>query len=252
MNRDIESLWKEYYKEPRADIREALLEGYIGLVKLVYARLKIGLPLQAVEKIGDDLINAGVIGLIQAFEKFDPRLGNKFATFASHRIRGAMLDELRSQDWISKQRRHLVKELQKAYRIVEQKLGRSATDEEIADHLGKNVEEFRKDLLETGPATLVFLDGLQGSEKKSNWNEFLASPEATPEQQVQKKQMISRLACGIEGLPDTEKKVLKLFVYDELGQKEIAEAMGVTPSRVSQLYSKAVLRLQGALCHQFS
>lgn len=230
--------------------RDAFLEAHLPLVKRVYARLKIGLPPQAARQLEDDLLSAGALGLIQAYEKYDARGGNSFDSFAYHRIRGAMLDELRRQDWLSKQARHRLKEIQRAWSACEQRLGRSAGDDEVAAELGVSAERLREEYVEIGPATLVFLEGL-GNEA-GDWKSFIADPSsASPEELNSRSQLVEKLGQAIGQLPEQERTVLSLLVEDELGQSEIAEVLGISPSRVSQIYSKAVVRLQAALRPHF-
>ena len=230
--------------------REAFLEANLPLVKRVFSRLRIGLPSRIAEQLEDDLLSAGAIGLIQAYEKYDQRPGTAFASFASHRIRGAMLDELRRQDWLSKQSRQRLKEIQRAYAKVEQALGRPASDEEVARALNVDVEKLRSEFVEIGPATLVFLEGLGG--EASDWENFIADPEnGSPEMSAEKRQIFECLKEAVGRLPAAEARVLELLLDEELGQMEIAEVLGVSPSRVSQIYSKAVARLQSSLLPLF-
>jgi RNA polymerase sigma factor for flagellar operon FliA len=232
--------------------REAFLEANLPLVKRVYARLRIGLPARIAEQLEEDLLSAGAIGLIQAYDKYDNRPGTAFSSFATHRIRGAMLDELRRQDWLSKQARTRLKEIQRAYAALEQSQGRPASDEEVAARLKIDVEQLREEFVEIGPATLVFLEGLGGTQESSDWKNFIADPDGcSPEQAAEKKQIFENLKEAVGRLPQAEATVLKLLLEEELGQMEIAEVLGVTPSRVSQIYSKAVARLQGSLLPLF-
>ncbi len=232
--------------------REAFLESQLYLVKRVWSRLRIGLPPQAAANLEEDLLSAGAMGLVQAYDKFSEREGAAFATFASHRIRGAMLDELRRQDFLSKQARHRLKEIQRCYRELEQKLGRPASDEEAASALKTGAEALRQELVELGPSTLVFLEGLTREEGRGGWKDFLADASGlSPEEQVSRAQVKASLADAVGRLPEQERTVLRLLVHEELGQMEIAEVLGVTPSRVSQIYSKAIIRLQAAMLPLF-
>lgn len=234
--------------------REVFLEENLPLVKRVFSRLRIGLPTRIAEQLEDDLLSAGAIGLIQAYEKYDSRPNTAFASFATHRIRGAMLDELRRQDWLSKQARLRLKEIQRAYAFLEQTLGRPASDEEVAVRLKVDVEKLREEFVEIGPATLVFLEGLGGDQNgaSADWKSFIADPDGcSPEQALEKRQILENLKKAVGRLPQAEANVLRLLLEEELGQMEIAEVLGVTPSRVSQIYSKAVARLQGSLLPLF-
>jgi RNA polymerase sigma factor for flagellar operon FliA len=230
--------------------REAFLEAHLPLVKRVYSRLKVGLPPQAAERLEDDLLGAGAIGLIQAYERYDQRQSTSFESFAAWRIRGAMLDELRRQDWLSKQCRRRLKEIQRAWAECEQALGHHAGDEAVAAKLGISAERLREEYVEIGPATLVFLEGLAGED--GDWKSFIADPRSSsPEEIQQRRQLAERLGRSVEALPAQERTVLTLLLEDELGQSEIAQVMGVSPSRVSQIYARAVLKLQASLLPLF-
>jgi RNA polymerase sigma factor for flagellar operon FliA len=240
----------------REEDRDAQIEAHLPLVKRIFSRLRIGLPAYASKQLEEELLSAGALGLVQAWERYDGREGTAFATFASHRIRGAMLDELRRQDWLSKQARARLKEIQRAYSQLEQRLGRPASEEEAAAQLGMSVEKLREDFVELGPATLVFLEGLEGEKKDGEaggaWADFIADPASCPADEAsEKRQVVERLQGAIGRLPENERMVLRLLLDKELGQMEIAEVMGLTPSRVSQIYSQAVARLQGALLPLF-
>ena len=250
---DTEDLWNKWHKTKSQSLREELLNVYVPLVKQIYSRLRIGLPDEAARQLGEDLVNAGVIGLVQAFDRFSRFEKVKFETFASHRIRGAMLDELRKHDWLKKNSRRRLKEIQRAWAEVEQNLQRAAFEEDVAAHMGIKVDVLREELIEIGPATLSFLEGLAPQQEDGSWGDFIKDPTAViPELEVQKNELLEKLAQEITNLPDRERMVLVLYVQEELGQKEIAEVLGVTPSRVSQIYSQAVLRLQSKLLPVFN
>jgi RNA polymerase sigma factor for flagellar operon FliA len=226
--------------------RDAFLEAQLPLVKRVFARLKIGLPGPVAERLEDDLLGAGALGLIQAYESYQARDGVNFESFAYWRIRGAMLDELRRQDWLSKQCRHRLKEIQRAWALCEQELGHAATDEDVAKKLGVDAARLREEYVEIGPATLVFLEGL--GEGEGDWKSFIPDPSsADPEQMSLRRQAVEKLAKALAGLPEQEHRVMALLLEDELGQSEIAEVLQLSPSRVSQIHTRAVLRLQAQL-----
>jgi RNA polymerase sigma factor for flagellar operon FliA len=224
--------------------RDRLIEEHLPLVRRVFSRLRIGLPPHAQRQLEDDLLSAGAIGLIQAVDRYDSSKGAVFASFASYRIRGAMLDELRRQDFLSKQSRQRLKEIQRAWRESEQAQGRPAADEEVAARLGISAETLREELVTLGPSTLVFLDGLGA--KPGDWKQFIPDPSSQNAEEIQSRREIQdRLTEMIGRLPEQERQVLRLLLIDELGQMEIAEVLGLSAARISQIYAKAVLRLQG-------
>jgi RNA polymerase sigma factor for flagellar operon FliA len=241
----LDALWQRWRRGRDEAAREALLEAHLPLVMRVLARLKIGLPEAAARALHDDLKSAGLLGLVEAFGHFREGSGATFSTFATWRIRGAMLDELRRQDWISKHRRHRWKELQSAVRRAEQRLGRTAEEAEIAAEMGLKVEGLREELLDLGPASLVFLDGLGDDGAEAALGRLKGgSGSPGPEELALLGRTVGRLAELIGRLPENERLVMTLAVHEELGHKEIAAVLGVSPPRVSQIYSRAVLRLQ--------
>lgn len=254
-NLEFADLWARWRSSGDETAREALLEAYLPLVQRIFSRVRIGLARDVGDSLGEDLKHAGVIGLMEAFEHFKEGREAVFSTFASYRVRGAMLDELRRQDWLSKGCRHRLKEIQKACAQAEQALGRAATEDEIARELKVSPERLREEWMDIGPATLLFLDGLRGPEgslEGSQGADRLADPAAaSPDERSQKQEVAVALAAQIERLPEQERRVLTLLVHDELGQKEISEALGLSRSRVSQIYARAVVRLQAGLLPLF-
>lgn len=196
-------------------------------------------------------MGAGAVGLIQAYDRFNPAMGVAFSTFASHRIRGAMLDELRRQDWLTKPARRRLKEIQRAFAKVEQREGRPASEEEAARELGVPVERLRDEMVEVGPATLVFLDGLKAGEG-GGWQGFIADGSAqAPDRAAEASDLKAALALAVGRLPERERQVLTLLVHEELGQAEIAQVLGISPGRVSQIHTSAILRLRAWLGPKF-
>lgn len=245
---NLSAYWIRWRSKKDLEAREHILNSYVPLVKRLFSRLRVGLPQSTGTQLEQDLIQSGVIGLIQAFETFKDGTGTPFGAFASFRIRGAMLDELRKQDWLSKNCRRRLKEIQRAYAELDLQLGRHATDEEVAKSLSISEGQLRQELLEIGPATLGFLDGLGGEDGQGSWQDFIKDPSAaSPDEELQRKELSGVLAQAIDQLPKQEKTVLTLLVYDELGQKEISQVLGVSPSRVSQIYAKAIIRLRTAI-----
>ena len=223
--------------------RERLIVEYAPLVKYIANRIAMRLP-PHIEV--SDLINAGVIGLIDAIEKFDPDKEVKFKTYAEIRIRGAILDELRSMDWIPRSIRKVINKLVNAYHELEQQLGRPAKDEEIAELLGLQMEEFYKLLKHSAGAPLISLDVMvDHDDKRRDILSCLVDPKTTDAFGVLGlNELKDSIAGAIDDLPEKEKQVVSLYYYDELTMKEIGEVLNLTESRVSQIHTKAILRLR--------
>lgn len=237
-------------KRPGDDIdqRNELIIEYLPLVKFIANRIAGRLP-SHIEV--DDLINSGIIGLIDALKKFDASLKIKFKTYAEFRIKGAILDELRALDWVPRSTRQKASRLERAYSELEQQLGRAATDAEMMEYLNIEVDEFDSLLCEARGVALISLDELRTDGDESyerNLLEFLADPEAlSPAQTINLDQIYRIVAETIDQLPEKERLVVSLYYYEELTMKEIGEIMDITESRVSQIHTKAILRLRGRL-----
>lgn len=237
-------------KSIEADVerRNELIIEYLPLVKFIANRIAGRLP-NHIEV--DDLINSGIIGLIDALKKFDASLKIKFKTYAEFRIKGAILDELRALDWVPRSTRQKASRLERAYSELEQQLGRAATDAEMMEYLNIEVEEFDSLLCEARGVALISLDELRTDGDESyerNLLEFLADPEAlSPAQALNLDQIYRIVAETIDQLPEKERLVISLYYYEELTMKEIGEIMDITESRVSQIHTKAILRLRGRL-----
>ena len=223
--------------------RERLIMEYAPLVKYIANRIAMRLP-PHIEV--NDLINAGVIGLIDAIEKFDPSKEVKFKTYAEIRIKGAILDELRSMDWIPRSIRKVINKLVNAYHELEQQLGRPAKDEEIAELLGLQMEEFYRLLKHSAGAPLISLDVMvDHDDKRRDILSCLVDPKSTDAFGVLGlNELKDSIAGAIDDLPEKEKQVVSLYYYDELTMKEIGEVLELTESRVSQIHTKAILRLR--------
>jgi len=223
--------------------RDRLIIEYAPLVKYIAHRIAIRLPPQ-IEV--NDLVNSGILGLIDAIEKFDPSKDVKFKTYAEIRIKGAILDELRAMDWIPRSIRKVINRLVDAYHELEQKLGRPAQDEEVAEQLGLRIEEFYELLKQAAGAPLISLDGLvDHDEKKRNILNCLVDPKSVNALGVLGLSEIKDVvAKAIDDLPEKEKQVISLYYYDELTMKEIGKVLDLTESRVSQIHTKAILRLR--------
>ncbi|MBI2838006.1 MAG: FliA/WhiG family RNA polymerase sigma factor [Acidobacteria bacterium] len=228
--------------------REAMILEHLPLIKYVVHRIGARLPPQ-VDR--EDLIQAGILGLIDAIEKFEPDRGIKFKTYAELRVRGAILDSLREVDWVPRNLRRQSRDVQRAYADLEQELGRPATDQEVAARIGMSLEEFQKllDQLRGINIGSIQQSGSNGGEEDADPIEYCleAGEETSPTVLVEKIEMRRILGEAIDLLPQNEKLVVSLYYYDELTMKEISAVLSVNESRISQLHTKAMLRLRGKL-----
>jgi RNA polymerase sigma factor for flagellar operon FliA len=225
------------------------IEMYLPLVKRIAGRLAISLP-QHVDE--DDLIGYGVFGLLDALERFDPVRGVKFETYATLRIRGAIIDGLRTMDWVPHSARQKIKKIQDAYAEIEAKQGRPAHNEEVAELLQMDLRDLEVAIHQGQMLTLTSLDEVAvGDEGESSPKTLLIDPLAQEAfQEVELHEQKKLLADAIEKLPEKEKMVVALYYQEELTLKEIAAIMKLSESRISQLHSQAILRLRGRLSRQ--
>lgn len=240
---DEKALWKAFHGGDR-EARNALIEEYTPLVKYVAGRVKMVVP-DHVEL--NDLVSFGILGLIQAVERFDPDQGIKFSTYAATRIRGAILDELRAQDWISRSSREKAKRLSKLYSEMEQRLGRYPEDEEVAKALDISLEQFHQMVSEANIPELTSLNTVIDPESSMELIDLVADHNEGPESALYDKEVQRLLGEAVDRLKEQEKLVLALYYYEELTQMEIAQVLDLSTARVSQIHSKAILRLRGML-----
>lgn len=223
---------------------EKMVEEYSPLIKYIAIRIARRLP-SHIEL--DDLTSSGVLGLIDAIGKFDPTRGAQFKTYAEFRIKGAIIDELRSLDWIPRSVRQKVNQLQETYLKLEHKLGRAATDEEVAKAMDVSLDEFYSIVNHTSNMPLLSLDdlGVVGKGERKSLMDCLAGPKDTnPQTLVRLNELKNIIANAIDSLPEKERLMISLYYYEELTMKEIGEVLGITESRISQIHSKAVLKLK--------
>lgn len=253
MNRLDESkareLWRRFKQEGDQEARDRLILAYAPLVKYVAGRMSTGLPAHIEEA---DLISYGLLGLIGALERFDPSREIKFETYAIARIKGSIIDELRSLDWVPRSVRSKAREIEKVITALETRLHRAPTDDEIAGELGMQPDEFQQALTQISNTSIVALDELwsiSGSEgDTASLMDTIEDPKSRdPSRMLDLSEMKSRLAAAIDALPKREKIVIALYYYENLTLREIGEVLGVTESRVSQLHTKAILRLKARL-----
>lgn len=246
-NRSEEDLWIEYKKNGNEKIREHFVIKYAPLVKHIAGKISYKIK-GAVEF--DDLLGYGTIGLLDAIEKYDPYKKIKFNTYATTRIMGSIYDELRNMDWIPRTIRQKTKLLENTIHKLEDELGRVPTDAEIAQKLEISENDLQKWYSEANGTTILSLfDMYSKPNKDSEPIEFvntIESPEIkNPEKIMEKTEITTILSKAIKELPEKEKKVLILYYYEELTLKEIGEVLEITESRVSQLHTKAIMRLRG-------
>ena len=243
-----EELWPLYKRTRDPQIRDAFIRQYAPLVKYVAGKVAAGMP-NTVEF--DDLVGFGVFGLLDAIEKFDPDKNVKFKTYAITRIRAAIFDELRSIDWVPRSVRQKTKEIEEAVVSLESKLGRPASDTEIAGALGLSEDELLKTMLKISGTSVLSLNDVWYSgddSDKISIGESIESPSSlNPDASVERDEVKRVIVQAISELPEKEKKVLVLYYYEDLTLKEIGQVLEVTESRVSQLHTKAILRLRAKL-----
>ncbi len=235
-------------KQLTPEKREEIIIKYTPLIKYVAGRLAMRLPPHISP---DDLISSGVIGLMDAIEKFDPSKKIQFKTYAEFRIRGAMLDELRAMDWIPRSIRKKASELEKTYQRLEKELGRPAEDEEVAKAMGLSLDEFYQLLDKTKNVTFLDIEIIKRRMPDHNDEDLFDliadDKEVDPFVQLNMSEVKEVLKRAIEKLPEKEKLVVALYYYEDLTMREIGEIMGYTESRISQMHTKAMHRMRAKL-----
>ncbi len=244
-NQEKERLWKQWKEQGDLQSKKRLIECHVGLVDYVTARLAIGLP-RNISK--EDLSGYGIMGLIDAVDKFDHERGLQFETYASWRIRGSIIDGLRKADWLPRSVREKARRIEEAYQRLEQEHLRTVTDREMSEYLGVSEAEFQQMLQEVSVTTLHSLeDPIRDEETETRLSLLVDEQAKNPEDSVNELFLKENLAKAIQRLTEKERIVVSLFYYEELSLSEIAEVMSLSPSRISQLHSKAILRLRGNL-----
>lgn len=241
-------LWQEYKKTKNPEIRDRMARQYAPLVKYVAGKIAMGMP-QNVEF--DDLVGYGVFGLFDAIEKFDPDKHTKFKTYAVTRIRGAIFDELRAIDWVPRSVRQKSREIEDTINTLEAGLGRAASDAEIAKEMGMTEKEFEKVMLRVSGTSILSLNDVwytgDENESVSIIDSIESSDSFKPDTIVEREEVKRVIIQCIQELPEKEKTVLVLYYYEDLTLKEIGKVLEVTESRVSQLHTKAIMRLRAKL-----
>jgi RNA polymerase sigma factor for flagellar operon FliA len=239
-----EKLWQLYSATKSPEIKEKLILEYAHLVKFVAGRMVIHIG-QHVEY--DELIGNGVFGLIDAIDKFDPDKGVKFETYASLRIRGSIIDNIRKMDWVPRTLRQKNKQMETAYAQLEETLGREPTDQELADKLSLSLPETQELMRKSSVLALVSLDDFLEQNYETPFNGLTSSTQDSPESRAERRERQAMLGDAINKLSEKEKLVVSLYYFEDLTLKEISCIMRVSESRVSQIHSKAISRLSAKL-----
>ncbi len=245
----LQDIWYRFKHRGDLRARETLISNYSYLVKITAGRIAGGVP-PSLDR--EDLISAGVIGLIRAVDNFDASRQVKFETFAIALIRGAILELLRGEDWAPRSIRDKIKGLERAYAAVESRLGRPGTDDEIAEHLGLSVDLLHKMLSDVAQASVLSLDEMLFSSEPDATLRVVDTVEDTTQagdttQAVEKRERRQALTVAVKRLPEREHLVLSLYYYEGLTFKEIGKILKVSESRVFQLHQQAMMRLRGYL-----
>jgi len=246
---DVQALWHEYRRNRDKALRDRLILTYAPLVKFVAGRLGSSLPAHVDD---NDLVSYGLLGLIGAVERYDPDRDVKFETYAIARIKGSIIDELRSMDWVPRSVRARARDIERAIAELEGRLQRAPTDEEIAKKLGITLDELDESLTDISRSSIAALDELWtlagGSGDQIALIDTIEDTQGPdPQIELDQTELREALAEAIARLPEREKMVITLYYYEELTLREIGEVLGVTESRVSQLHTKAILRLKARL-----
>lgn len=243
-----EKLWQEFKKTKSSAIRDKIIRQYMPLVKYVAGKVSTGLP-ASIEY--DDLVGFGQFGLLDAINKFDPDKGVKFKTYAVTRIRGAIFDEMRQLDWVPRSVRQKSKEIEDTISGLESKLGRPASDAEIAREMNISEEEFQQTVMKVSGTSVLSLNDVWYSGDDSDHmsiGDSIESPSSmNPDVQVEREEIRKVIIDAINELPEKEKMVIVLYYHEDLTFKEIGQVLDVSESRISQLHTKANLRLRSKL-----
>ncbi len=240
----LRSLWREFFKTASPAAREALAINYLYLVNYIYGRIAVNLP-PHIDR--EDLEHQGILGLLAALDNFDPDKGVKFETYASIRIRGAIIDYLRKQDLLSRPLRKRAGEIEQAAEEFVKRQGRAPTVGDLAEAMGTTEEEISESLWKSSHSFIISLERElyeddEGS--SSTFGENLALPRPDPHDEAERHDLLECMARAIEELPEKEKQIIALYYHEELTLKEIGAVLGISESRVCQIHSRAVFNLR--------
>ena len=246
--KEEDRLWEEYRKTKSQALRDAFIRQYMPLVKYVAGKVSVGMP-GSVEF--DDLVGFGQFGLLDAIEKYDPSKNVKFKTYAVTRIRGAIFDELRQIDWVPRSVRQKSREIEDAINTLESRLGRTASDAEIAESLGVSEDDYHRIIMKvSGTSVLSLNDVWHNGDDAANASigDSIESPSSmNPDAIVEREEIKRVIVQAINELPEKEKMVIVLYYHEDLTFKEIGQVLNVSESRISQLHTKANLRMRAKL-----
>ena len=232
--------------DKKEQIRQILLNNYLPLVRYVVGRLAVSFPSSVVEY--GDLYHSGVLGLMDALERFQPELGLEFSTFATRRIRGSVLDELRALDWIPRSVREKANRVAEACMFLSQKLKRVPSDEEVADELQLTIDEYFQLTSKIRVPPVHSLEDLMGEDSSDRRDSLLARvPQGgmNPENELDRQEALDILTKGIKGLSNKEQLILELYYNEELTLKEVAKVLDLSESRICQIHAACILKLRG-------
>ena len=234
---------KKAYRKQEADERERVIEEFLPIIKHLAFKVSRGFDDAG---ITEDLISSGVLGLLEAMEKFDPGRGIKLNTYAYLRIRGAMVDELRKRDWFPRSARTKAKKLEEVIRKLETRLGRHPREEEVAAELKVDLDDYLIMLKDFGSLSILSIEDISdiSGMDRDGMIRYVMEDGAGPEKCAEMRELESLLATEIDRLPEKQKLVLSLYYYEDMNMKEIAEVLGITEARISQIHSQAILSLR--------
>ncbi len=244
---EIDKMWADYKATHNEKLRDEIITNYLYLVKHVVGRLIVGLP-QHVNI--EDMYSTGIMGLIKAVERFDPTMKNKFETYAILLVKGAVIDEMRALDWVPRSIHQKANWISKAQIELQQELGREATDGELAKYLGLSIDALQDLMVRVRPAVLISLDVNASDNDEDNTTMADRIPDdksKTSYEVADRNEFSTLLRRAVLDLPEQERMVLVLYYYENLMLKEIGQVMDVSESRVSQIHTKAVMRLRQRL-----
>lgn len=242
MSKNLNGLWKAYKNDGSQDAKEVLIVEYVELVKIIAGRLYSSFNANV---DFDDLVSYGIIGLIDAVEKFDVDKGVKFETYANIRIRGAIVDQIRALDWVPRSTRQKFKQLDEVMGQLYTSHGSDISDELMAEHMEMTVPELNRFMGEAATLSVLSLD--EKLSENSNLNVRATDKDVSPEGKLFHEETKKLLTERVDALPDREKMIINLYYFSELTYKEIASVLEISESRISQLHSKAIIKLRGAL-----